>query len=236
MSYILEALRKSEAERRQGQTPDLGQSVQMVYKPRRKPLPLAFWLALVLVLNAGVLGYVLWPEIRARFTTAPAQQTARVPASTEVEPVSEKKMATQVNPVPGNEAKRPVQGTSSAGASGAGPTQEMAQTPIEEQPTIIVPRPASQRELTPTRPQGRVPHLVELPLSFQKSIPDLTFNSHILSSNPLASSVMINNQYLRVGDRLGDIQVERINEESVVFSQGGQLFRIGTTRNWMSPR
>jgi general secretion pathway protein B len=64
----------------------------------------------------------------------------------------------------------------------------------------------------------------------------LTFNSHILSSNPLASSVMINNQYLRVGDRLGDIQVERINEESVVFSQGGQLFRIGTTRNWMSPR
>ncbi|XKH00721.1 general secretion pathway protein GspB [Marinobacter nauticus] len=235
MSYILEALRKSEAERRQGQAPDLGQPVQMVYKPRRKPLPLAFWLTLVLVLNAGVLGYVFWPEIRAGFVAAPAQ-TARVPASPEVEPAPEKNAAPQVNPAPVNEVNSPVQETSSAGVSGAGRTQEMAETPTEEQPTIIVPRPASQRELTPTQPQGRVPHLVELPLSFQKSIPDLTFNSHIVSSNPLASSVMINNQYLRVGDRLGDILVERINEDSVVFSQGGQLFRIGTTRNWMSPR
>lgn len=236
MSYILEALRKSEAERRQGQAPELGQPVQMVYKPRREPLPLAFWLTLVLVLNAGVLGYVFWPEIRARFTTAPAQQTARVPASTEVEPVTEKKVAAQVNPVPGNEAKRPIQEASSAEVSEAGLTQEMAEAPREEPPTIIVPRPASQRELTPTRPQGRVPHLVELPLSFQKSIPDLTFNSHIVSSNPSASSVMINNQYLRMGDRLGDMTIERINEDSVVFSLGGQPFRIGTTRNWMSPR
>ena len=225
-------MRKSEAERRQGQTPDLGQSVQMVYKPRKKPMPVALWLTLALLLNAGVLGYVFWPEIRAGLAPASTQQ-ARTDAVTP-EPEAE------TTAVRGAADDSPLPEPPSAGeppGPTAQPDPQVAVAPEAEQPTIIVPRPVTRTgELTPTRPQGRVPHLVELPLSFQKSIPDLTFNSHIVSSNPLASSVMINNQYLRVGDRLGDILVERINEDSVVFSQGGQLFRIGTTRNWMSPR
>jgi general secretion pathway protein B len=234
MSYILDALRKSEVERRQGQAPDIGQSVQMVYKPRKKPVPAAFWLTLALLLNAGVLGYVFWPEIRGGLASASMQHSVADSAS------SNAKEAAQISAVPGASSVSPaVDQEQAVGASSALAQRERQVSEVvrEEQPTIIVPRQVTQdEELTPTRPQGRVPHLVELPLSFQKSIPDLTFNSHIVSSNPLASSVMINNQYLRVGDRLGDILVERINEDSVIFSQGGQLFRIGTTRNWMSPR
>ena len=64
MSYILDALRKSEAERRQGKAPDLGQPVQMVYRPKRKPVSAVVWIALALLVNAGVLAWLFWPGFR----------------------------------------------------------------------------------------------------------------------------------------------------------------------------
>src|SRR5690606_39306467 len=63
--------------------------------------------------------------------------------------------------------------------------------PMYEQPVVIVPSLPVQREFdasTQNQPQGRVPHLVELPLSFQKSVPDLTFNSQDRKSTRLNSS------------------------------------------------
>jgi general secretion pathway protein B len=83
---------------------------------------------------------------------------------------------------------------------------------------------------------GRVPHLVELPLSFQKSVPDLTFNSHIYSSSPASRRVMINNKYLRVGDTFEGLRVDDITEEGVVLSRDGRRFRVGVVRDWVSPR
>ncbi|MEP5175689.1 general secretion pathway protein GspB, partial [Marinobacter alexandrii] len=85
-------------------------------------------------------------------------------------------------------------------------------------------------------PAGRVPHLVELPLSFQKSVPDLTFNSHIYASDPFASRVMINSNYLRRGDSFSGLRVESITQDGVVLSKQGQRFRVGIVRDWVSPR
>ena len=71
---------------------------------------------------------------------------------------------------------------------------------------------------------------------FQKSVPDLTFNSHIFASDPSASRVMINGHYLKPGDGFGPLLVERITEDGVVLSKNGQYFRVGTVRDWVSPR
>ncbi|GHD45760.1 general secretion pathway protein B [Marinobacter persicus] len=210
MSYILEALRKSEAERRQGKAPDLGQPVQMIYRPRKKPVAAMVWVGLALLLNAVVLGTVFWPELRSVLAgVAPAG-----------EPVS------PTVPVIAEPAVQPEEA----------PVVLSPDTPDYGEPTIIVPRTGGQNAaLTDTSPPGRVPHLVELPLSFQKSVPDLTFNSHIVSSNPSASSVMVNNQYLRAGDRLGALLLENIGDDAVVFRKDDQRFRVGTQRNWVSP-
>ena len=107
-------------------------------------------------------------------------------------------------------------------------------------PTVITPSTASDNGGTPVLPEaeftGRVPHLVELPVSFQKSIPDLIFNSHIYSSDPAARRVMINDRYLRPGDSFDGIRVETITEDGVVLSKQGQRFRVGSVRDWVSPR
>ncbi len=235
MSYILDALRKSETERRQGKVPDLGHQVQLIHRPKKKAISPIVWLALALVVNAGVLALVFWPEGSSQVQASEPESTVAVPAS-------------EPDPDPGLEPVASDANRSSMAqeASQSAPEPALAETgaaatedSTRERPTIIVPRAAESRDnpvLRANAPTGRVPHLVELPLSFQKSIPDLTFNSHIYASDPLASRVMINSNYLRQGDSFSGLRVESITQEGVVLSKQGQRFRVGIVRDWVSPR
>lgn len=234
MSYILDALRRSEAERRQGKAPDLGQQVQMVWRPKKKPVSPVVWVVIALLVNAMVMVYLFWPpspavpeaargSVSGPAVTAPATAAdeASAAAQSEWAPVADAPgIGAQVEPLAENELlNQPLPGTRN------------------DAPLVIVPdQSVRERLLTPTDSQGRVPHLVELPLSFQKSVPDLTFNSHIYSSDPSASRVMINNHYLRPGDTFGNLTVERVTEDGVILSRGSQRFRVGTVRDWVSPR
>lgn len=242
MSYILDALRKSETERRQGRVPDLGQQVQLIHRPKKKRVSPALWVVLALMLNAFVLAFLFWPG--APLQWGPAGQP-EVPAASETskgtpEPAP---VTPIVQPDPISEG--PVEETGlnpEPEVADSIPPPSVSEPPVEqtrERATVIVPSSAISETAVPMVEQeqaGRVPHLVELPLSFQKSIPDLTFNSHIYSSSPASRRVMINNTYLRVGDSFEGLQVDDITEEGVVLSRDGRRFRVGVVRDWVSPR
>ncbi|MEH6355478.1 MAG: general secretion pathway protein GspB [Marinobacter sp.] len=240
MSYILDALRKSESERHQGKVPDLGRQLQFIPRPAKRHWPVQALLAAGLLLNAGVLVYVLWPDQGvAVVNTSVPEQALAAPAITPVTiPVT--------TPAPATVIVEPVL---------PGSLQSAFQSP-----TVIVPSDYGNSgtldgnrnsqgwdEIGGLAPAGakapagsidgvRVPHLVELPLSFQRSVPDLTVNSHIFASVPQARRVMINNQNLRPGDSFQGLRVEEITEDGVVLSRQGQQFRLGIVRDWMSPR
>ncbi|HKK54900.1 general secretion pathway protein GspB [Marinobacter sp.] len=217
MSYILDALRKSESERHQGKVPDLGQQVQFVHKRRKKSSPLVVLVAAALVLNAVVLAVVFWPETPVQ-SVMPAPQPAVEP-----EPAPAPEPEPKAEPVP-ERAPEPM------------PEPEPV---ARERPTIIVPSPASSGQSARAGvagvSSGPVPHLVEMPLAFQRSVPDLVFNSHIYASDPSARRVMINNNYLKAGDSFDGIQVQQITEEGVVLSLSGRSFRVGSMRDWVRP-
>lgn len=223
MSYILDALRKSETERRQGQVPDLGQQVQLIHRPKRKGVSPVVWVAVALALNAAVLAYVFWPERNGLVSALPA---ATAPDARPSVPASESPIS---QPAETPSVPEPVVPTV---------------PPVQERATIIVPSvdasdvnaAAADNLQVPPEQAGRVPHLVELPLTFQKGIPDLTFNSHIYSSSPASRRVMINNRYLRIGDSFQGLRVEDITEDGVVLSRDGRRFRVGVVRDWVSPR
>jgi general secretion pathway protein B len=218
MSYILDALRKSESERRQGKVPDLGQQMQFVHKPARKSSPLVVLIAVGLVLNAVVLAVVFWPT-EAQEPPEPLSE----PVVSAPEPTAESETESGPEPEPEPEPKTE--------------PEPVAQ----ERPTVIVPSRSSSagREQSARAavggPSGPAPHLIEMPLAFQKSVPDLIFNSHIYASEPSSRRVMINNNYLRAGDSFDGIQVQQITEEGVVLSKSGQSFRVGSMRDWVSP-
>jgi general secretion pathway protein B len=122
----------------------------------------------------------------------------------------------------------------------AQPPEPVTETIVQERPTIIVPSRDIARQ--PVRSEtsgnalGTVLHLVEMPPAFQRTIPDLVFNSHIYGSEPSSRRVMINNNYLKAGDFFSGIRVERITEEGVVLSKDGRSFRVGIVRDWVSPK
>lgn len=232
MSYILDALRKSETERRQGKVPDLGQQVQLIHRPRKRRISPVVWVALALLVNAGVLAVVFWPERASDLPVEPRAQTAAPEPA--LEPPA--KPDPEAKQVPETEAALAPQ-----------PEPELVNEPIlepaRERPTIITPSLPRERQVPMLRQDEpssrvgtRVPHLVELPLSFQKSIPDLMFNSHIYSTDPYASRVTINGQYLRQGESFSGITVEEVTQDGVVLSKQGRTFRVGIVRDWMSPR
>tara|TARA_R110002110_G_scaffold127072_2_gene305787 strand:- start:2193 stop:2927 length:735 start_codon:yes stop_codon:yes gene_type:complete len=243
MSYILDALRKSETERRQGKVPDLGQQVQLIHRPKKRRVSPVVWVALALLVNAGVLAVVFWPERPSDLIAQPGRQT--------VEPAMEEPAKPEVKP---EAAQTSAKGPEMAVVSQPEPKQGVVAGPIaepaRERPTIITPSlprarqaPALRQDEPGTRVGAgvrgivgaRVPHLVELPLSFQKSIPDLMFSSHIYSTAPNASRVMINGHYLRPGDSFSGITVEEVTEDGVVLGKQGRIFRVGIVRDWMSP-
>lgn len=251
MSYILDALRKSESERRQGRVPDLGQQVQLIHKPKKRSSAVLMWVGIGLVLNAVVLAVLFWPQqtsVSEPALVAPepepktqekalteSNNTAPEAASTNSKPASQKadEQATVKRSAQDSES---VQEAEVAQTEAAEPVPAPAQS--GERPTIIVPSRQSTmpaQQTSEPEPAYNARHLVEMPLAFQKSVPDLVFNSHIYASAPSSRRVMINGHYLKTGDSFSGIRVEQITEEGVVLSKAGQRFRVGSVRNWVSP-
>ncbi|MDY6798090.1 MAG: general secretion pathway protein GspB [Pseudomonadota bacterium] len=263
MSYILDALRKSERERRQGRVPDLGHQVQFVHKPGRKRGSAARWIAIGLVLNAAVIGLALWFWLSDRAATTVAVPSGQASDVEQMEQVEQggtvggrEPEPVVAAPEPGElrdareRAPDPVPVADPVAASGP-PVQELpviirpGQAPepyVVNEPTLIVPGKSPEPVSSGGDPKdpadlpARVPHLVELPLSFQKSVPNLTFNSHVYSSQASSSRVMINGHYLQTGQSFSGIRVEKITEDGVVLSKDGRVFRVGVVRDWVSPR
>ncbi len=243
MSYILDALRKSETERQQGRIPDLGQQVQLIHQPKKKAVPVTVWVGVGLILNAFILAAILWPGIgfmslgvtmsSDKISSGPQaiKGDEFVPAPIIDTPASQREQEIQI-PQP-----------TVAASADSQPFPELINE-SEERPTLIVPSwnapledyPEGLNEADRFSSSERVPHLVELPMSFQRRVPSLIFSSHIYASDPSARRVMINDQYLRPGERFSGIRVDRITPEGVELSLDGQRFRVGVVRDWISPR
>jgi len=219
MSYILDALRKSESERRQGRVPDLGQQFQLIHKPKKRSSARTLWISAGLVLNAAVIAVIFWPTV---FDGLADSSEKPQPVDITVE-----KSTSQFEEIP-QESPEEIQ-----------PVEPDESTVARERTTIIVPsRSSSDQPLGSMEndyASGQVPHLVEMPRAFQVSIPDLVFNSHIYASEPTSRRVMINSNYLKIGESFAGIRVERITEEGVVLSKDGRAFRVGIVRDWVSP-
>jgi general secretion pathway protein B len=202
MSYILDALRKSDQQRqRQRATvPTLDTLPVRVMLPRR-PAP---WSSLSLgaaLLLAGIaLGWWRpWEQPTAAtmqavpppppVTSAPPPAAAPLPAR----PAS----ATPITPPPAPRA--------------------VAAAPLPEPPPAAPP---------PPRVAAGVPDLESLPATLRQALPPLEISFLIDAPAPLDRRAMIDKTMLRPGESFGpDIFLEGISEEGVILVYQGQRFR-----------
>lgn len=80
-----------------------------------------------------------------------------------------------------------------------------------------------------------IEHLSDLETGFQKGIPNISFNSHIYSTNPADRRVMLNNLYLKERQGFSGMTIETIGEFYIVLTKGSQRFKLPVLRDWFTP-
>ncbi|MEK7736188.1 MAG: general secretion pathway protein GspB [Pseudomonadota bacterium] len=242
MSFILDALRKSDQQRQRSGAPTL----MTAQVPLAQPKPFLWWwygiLAAVLI-GAGILiGWMQqWqaePAVSAipsdagrplqssaqKFTPAPLPAMPETSGKQDLQqPLREPTMVTQTPPLP------------------VVAPRDMPLKPATQSPQSVVvairPRvttaPAPEQQAAPG--PGEAPSaaaaitLAELPPALQQEIPKLAILAHSYSSRPKERFVFINDQMWREAEYpWPGLKLEQITPEGMVFSYKGYRFRRGT--------
>lgn len=216
MSYILDALKKAEAERKLGAVPGIyAPAADAGSDPRSRRMP---WLAGALALLLVMLAALAW----VRPWIAP-QALPRMPEP--VRPASAPPLpplaAAPAPLVPVTPLVQPPPAKPKAAARIAPPP---ARPPIASAAPPVAPPQAAQDA---GRQDNEPLALRELPEQIQREIPALKIGGYIYSSNPAERSLLINNKLLREGDEVAPgLMLEKMLRGSVVLNYKGYRYRI----------
>jgi general secretion pathway protein B len=236
MSFILDALKKSESDRQRASGPALFE-----VKVARTRSTLPGWgiaLAALLGVNLAVLAWLLLlrhPPARGADTAAPpggaALSVAAAPAGHGVPTAaasSGTSPASATGPVAAASPAPLESGTASAGAPpGASPPGAPAgRNPDDYAPAAAPWAPAFSAHVQRGTADG-VPLYQEAVNAPGTHIPPLRLDLHVYSERPQERFVMINMHKLREGEALAEgVRVEAITPEGALLSYGGSRFLL----------
>jgi len=240
MSYILEALRKSDKQRQRGTAPTLLTAQATVAAPRQ---PAVLWYVLLggALVGAGiVVGWLRpWQPEQPAPATAPvaaAKPPASSPRQTAPAPLP---VSPEIAGKPEQE-QPPAQKSTSAARPAPVPTgavikQDLpapARTEMQRAPpkaVAAVPKqaatPKSASVNTGAAQEPSVVTMAELPLPIQQEIPGMSIAVHAYSSQPRDRLVSINDRLLREGMSVAPgLTLEQITPDGMIFSYKGYRF------------
>lgn len=205
MSYILDALRKSDQQRQRGAAPTLPAGQTPAVAPRQ-PAFLAYGLIAAVLLGAGVAIGWLRPWQTEQAAPTPPKPPAQAALATAMPAPALAPPPAQVKPESGV-AKR------AAGTAGSVKSAAPEQT-------------AAGRADAP-RAQSVI-SMSDLPLSIQQELPAMAISVHAYSGNPPDRMVGINNRMLREGGEVAPgLKLEQITPDGMIFGYKGYSFRRG---------
>jgi len=213
MSLILDALRKSEAERRRGEAPGLFSTLPTPgARPTRKSPPWS-WLALLTIVIAALLAWNFWPSPSVQTVVVavqpPPAPVVSPPASPAPEAIAEPvKIAPAEKP---RDEPKPI-------AVEALPLPPKAPA-IDTPPKPDAPKP----ELPPLE---ALPTLAVLPTAERATLPPLKLSMHVWSEAPNARLAIIDGQRVLEGSAIGDAVVAEIRPDGVVLEVHGHRYLL----------
>jgi general secretion pathway protein B len=255
MSYILDALRKSDQQRQRGATPTLLTAQAAAAEPRQP----AYWIygliAAVLVGAGIVIGWLHpWQSEQPTREGAPSagetvaakppesslRQTTPAPVPPAPGPVSPdmNRTPTQERPIQ-KSAAQPVPASSGAATTHDRPAPSLsnaetrgmppnAVTTAPKEALTPVPEKSVTTGLTDPGQEPRVMTMGELPLSIRQELPSMQISLHLHSTKPANRFVSINNQMLQEGAYPAPgLRLEQITPDGMIFSYKGYRFRRG---------
>ena len=231
MSYILDALRKSEQERRQAESLVLTQGPPVLELPRRRLAP---WVAGASAAVVVFVAVIYWILLERRSEPTPPVSTMTASAPRAAEPVAappasieNRRVETPAPPELKPHPLAPANETPGARDLAAEAQVELRQ-PARPRRSAAVASTAPPTEIVAnTTAPVTVKLLRTMPPDFQRSLPELTVNIHIYAPREVDRILYINNRQYHSGERVGDgIVVEEIVEDGAVLSFHGQRFKL----------
>jgi general secretion pathway protein B len=233
MSYILDALKKSDQQRQRGATPTL-QAAQLTVAAPRRPLLISYGLLAVVLLVTGVMIGWLRPWQAERQPPAPAFPGTEAVAAKPPMQVLQQAPAPLTAPAPSTTTPpgRTPQGYPApepTPAAQAVPTSVAAKTSASvDSGTPGAAAPVADDSARPAAPQQKALRFDELPVQIQREIPAMTVQLHAYSSLPSERIVYINSTKLQEGDYLiPGLMLEQITPDGMIFSYKGYRFQHG---------
>ena len=198
MSLILEALRKSEAERRRGVAPDVAMELPPTPTTRARSAPA--WLPPALVVGALAVVAIFWWSQRE--PTPP--DTAMAPAGERARPATA---------APAVVARTPPQPVAPQPAIAAPPPPPPTAT-LDPQPQPIPP---------PTAVPAPAQDIASID---DTALPPVKLSMHMWDESPARRFVILDGQRMGEGDRNGEVTVLAIERDGVVIERNGQRARV----------
>ena len=219
MSYILDALKKSEQERGHGNIPDVQtvHSSSLNYRSEKR----AIWpyvLIAAVSLNLLAITYFIVNK------EEPAS-TQDVIQAVEISPAPEEKIIAAVESEPYIE---PTPEVSSIPAV----KQPVIKQLVASQPAVTVPA-AESKIVAATEYKPTIVDFYELPESIKQQLPVINISAHVYSSNPQQRSIVINNNFMEEGEYVLDgLILYEITSDGAIFNYQGTMFSYGVVSGW----
>lgn len=219
MSYILEALKKAQAERQLGSSPTIHAPSLQAEQSRpaaRFSMPM---LAAVLGMAAviGVLLVLVWrptaPDAPVTASAPPAAASApapqaAAPAAAPAEPTPLPAPVADLPPSVANLARATASATASAPVVAAAPVSSSAAKPA-------------------AAPEEPVVNLRDLPEPIQRAIPPVTVGGYIYSKNAADRLLLVDKVLRREGDEVAPgLLLEKLQPKEAVFNFKGYRYRV----------
>lgn len=207
MSFILDAIKKSERERQRSRQPDLHslQDGAPQYATTRSQSSRLLLLLVALVI-LGVMAYALWPRISQQFLSQwqPVQQQAGGSESEQSAP-------------------QPLETANTA-----------SQAPVEPSGTAIATASKSGYQMDDELPpRNEIKELWQQPSDYQSTIPDLAFSFHVFSYEPDKRYVIINGRRIREGQMIASgVKLRVITENGVIIYANERFFHVDVIEQW----
>ena len=213
MSFILDALRKSELERQRQSGPSIAE-LPVARDDRHLPRALLA-IGLLLAVNVGVLLFFLLRDTTGAIPTIGASSTAA--------PVVAASVATAPMPLPVNVSPAADLPDFDAQVSEADALPEASSPPPAPDPTLLPDAPVTYSAAVEELP----PPIDDLPAQTTAGLPELSIDLHIYADDPAKRVVFINGRrYQRGGVLVEGPTVEEINREGAVLSYRGRRFLL----------
>lgn len=236
MSYILDALRRADAERESGDVPGLHTRQYGALPGDDEPARPRALIAVVVLLSLALTGVLGW----LFFRDEPPARVAPVPVA--VAPPSLPVPSSASSPVPASAATTPAAPTSTAsvaaarastppasgGAAKAAPARvaKATATPAAKEIRPPADKPASD---PPSRPaaEDRIHTLAELPEAVRRELPRLTVGGASYSRDAASRMVILNGQVFHEGDRIAPgLTLQTIRLKSAVLAYKGYRYEL----------